>query len=178
MANGYCRKCITPQEFEIFKEEAKIDYRISEIRQQSKFKGLMIVLGVYLGINLGLYGIQEIAAYDDIQKIERYSIQLKEDKQKLYNYENMIHERLALRDKTDKLANDIKNGVSSNLQLHHKLVYTYNDGIVLYKKDYGKYKILLKQYNKNVSYVNKLAKNAYRRWWLLPIPVPTRSMHI
>lgn len=50
------------------------------------------------------------------------------------------------------------------------LIYNYNNNVEKIKKMLSDYKILIGQYNEKVNKYNNMAKTAYTRWYIIPVP--------
>ncbi len=135
---------------------------------------LIIMFAVLNGV---IYGAQEIYYWNDIKKCESMETKLKSLKIEISKIEEFVQLRKNKLDKIRQLEQEIKQGLSKDYNKYQKMIDSYNLNNNTYKKYMKDYDSLIVQHNKIAREYNDLAKNAYSRWWLLPIPLPSKHMH-
>jgi len=135
---------------------------------------LIIMFTVLNGI---IYGAQEIYYWNDVKKCESMKVKLKNLKKEINKIEDFINFRKTKLDRINQLTKEIKQGLSKDYTKYKKMVNEYNSKIPKYKKSMNEYDSLIVEYNKVTREYNELAKDAYSRWLLLPIPLPSKHIH-
>ena len=135
---------------------------------------LIIMFTVLNGI---IYGAQEIYYWNDVKKCESMKVKLKNLKKEINKIEDFINFRKTKLDRINQLEKEIKQGLSKDYTKYKKMVNEYNSKIPKYKKSMNEYDSLIVEYNKVTREYNELAKDAYSRWLLLPIPLPSKHIH-
>lgn len=133
--------------------------------------GLIIVYGA---INLVLYGGQELWHKGDTDKLHVIEEFLKGKKVEM----DSIEQRLVTTE-TDL------NARKSQLDRYKAIndIYHYNLGVDSYNSLLGDYRLYLEQYNNALSIYNQkidegneLIKKTGTRWYVIPIPIPSKSI--
>lgn len=136
----------------------------------------IIALVLMFAIGNGvLYGIQEVYYWNDVKKCELMKININKIKKEVEKIEDFVNLRKIELDRLKQLQKEIKQGLSKNYTKYNKMVDNYNSGTNKYQKDMEEYDSLIVKYNKLTRKYNDLSKDAYSRWWLLPIPLPAKA---
>ena len=129
---------------------------------------------IFIVLNALLWGGQELYYYKDTKKINEIESFLTSEKASIIALENEISSEEA----------DIKS-LNNQLERYKSLGYIddYNNGVgnfnnllKTYKSDLTNYNLKLKNYNAKIDEVNILIKSSGTRWYLIPIPLPGKSV--
>jgi len=129
---------------------------------------------IFIVINAILWGGQELYHYNDTKKIKEIENFLTSEEISITTLESKI---------TSEEAN-VK-ALDSQLERYKSLGYTddYNNGVgdfnnllETYKSDLDNYNLKLTNYNNKVDEVNVLIEKSSARWYLIPIPLPGKSV--
>jgi len=129
---------------------------------------------IFIVLNAILWGGQELYYYKDTKKINEIDSFLTSEKTSI----------TALEDKISLEEDNIKS-LDSRLESYQSLGYIddYNNGVgsfnnllETYKSDLDNYNLKLTNYNTKVDEMNVLIKKSGTRWYLIPIPLPGKSV--
>lgn len=164
--------------------DAAIQYKTMKAKENNSGGGippfimsilsLIIMFGVLNGV---IYGGQEIYYWNDVKKCELMEVELKDLEIEVNKIEDFINFRKTKVDRINQLEKEIKQGLSKDYTKYKQMIDEYNSNMSRYKKSMDEYDNLIVKYNKITREYNDLAKSAYSRWWLLPIPLPSKHVN-
>lgn len=132
---------------------------------------IILIFGL---INLVLYGAQELYYSGDTKRINQIDQELEKEKEAIAILEDKLantKEEIKQKDielekyKSSGFIDEYNNGVSG----FNALLNTYN-------KDLDDYNKMIKFYNNKVEEENLLIEKSGSRWYLIPIPLPSKSI--
>lgn len=136
-----------------------------------KFVGLAIIFGV---INLVLWGAQELYYRNDTKKINEIEVYLENEKQTINALETKINfAEIEIGRKESQLNNYKSLGYTNK---YNAGVDDFNYLLSTYKQDLDNYNSKLTSYNAKVDEVNTLIKKSGSRWYLIPMPLPGKTI--
>jgi hypothetical protein len=133
----------------------------------------------FLILNGLLYIGQEWYYADDVRRCDEIKTQLTQMDQEIDSSEEYLQERKRAGREIEELEAKLKQGVNvfgtrsaylAAYDNYKKLVNQYNREVGSAKQVSAKYQALVEDYNSNVEEYNKLAKSAYSRFYLIPVP--------
>lgn len=133
---------------------------------------LISIVIVYLGLNGLLWLGQELYHKNDVKQCEQLERKISQLKQETSTLEKALQMRERKHKEILALQNELQNGVKTNYARYSSLVDSYNNETPEYTKQLDTYNAMINQHNEIVNKYNSLAKSAYSRWWLIPIPMP------
>ena len=145
----------------------------------SAVRGWVIAGVVFLGLNALLYVGQEWYHADDVRRCEEIERELAEMNQEIAAMERYLEGRQRERKALLDLESKLKHGESRlrgaaaydrAYSDYSKRVDRYNAEVELATAMVAKYESTIAVYNKKVDEYNRLAKSAYSRWHLIPLP--------
>lgn len=149
------------------------DVQVSSDSGGSRFiKSVLSLIVMFLILNGVLWFGQELYYMNDIKECEKMEVRLNELKKDASDIETMVKHRKMEQDKIVQLQKDIENGLSKDIYTYDNLVKKYNSELETYKNKMDNYDSIITEHNELARKYNELAKDAYSRWWLLPIPIP------
>jgi DNA repair exonuclease SbcCD ATPase subunit len=136
---------------------------------------LIIVFAIFNGL---LYGAQAIYHWNDVKKCEKMENELAIMKTKITKIEDIANERELELEEINQLGTQLEQGISTDFNKYDRLIKKFNSDASEFENMIQEYDELIENYNEIVGKYNALASSAYRRWWLIPIPLPGKNIHI
>ena len=133
---------------------------------------LISIVIVYLGLNGLLWLGQELYHKNDVKECEQLERKISQLKQETSTLEKALQMREKKHKEILALQKELQNGVKTNYARYSSLIDSYNNETPEYTKQLDTYNAMINQHNEIVNKYNSLAKSAYSRWWLIPIPMP------
>jgi len=148
---------------------------------------IFIIILVYILGNIILYYAQESIQKPNILKCEQIEIKLKEMELNISKYEKDIlnnkNEMQSQKSEIEKIHGKLlspeinykdEKGYNMEYNRYRNLIKNYNNNVDKTNKLLLSYKVLIDSYNSNVEEYNKLAKTAYTRWFIIPMPTKSK----
>ncbi len=137
-----------------------------------KLVGLILMFGM---INLILWGGQELYYYNDTREINRIKISIENEKNEIAYLESRIS---SLSNEIDFKELELDRYKNANMiDKYNKEVSSYNLLLNKYNNKINIYDYKIKEYNQKIEEVNVLIKSSGSRWYLIPIPLPTKRIN-
>lgn len=133
--------------------------------------GIIIIYGL---INLALWGSQELYWRKDTQEINKIESYLKDEYGNINSLEIKINNESLSLDAKQKELDRLKN--DEMFDEYNLQVDNYNFLLKEYKSDVDSYNDKLIKYNQEVERSNELITKSSSRWYLIPIPIPGKSL--
>lgn len=137
-------------------------------------KSIISVVLIYGILNLILWGGQELYYYEDTREINQIEKWLEEEKQKIFLLEQKIDSQSIEIEQEENKLTDLENRRLTTL--YNSNVDSYNYLLEGYENDFDIYDEKIAKYNNKVNRFNELIKKSGSRWYLIPIPLPTKSI--
>jgi len=139
----------------------------------NKAKSVLGVLLIYGLLNLILWGGQELYYRDDTKEINRIEYFLELEEIEIKSLEKKIEtQSFELDQRKVELDNFERQNFIDSYNSH---VGAYNLLLATYKNNLDNYDYKLTQYNDKINKVNELIKKSGSRWYLIPIPMLSKS---
>jgi len=144
----------------------------------STLVGWAVILVAFAALNGVLYLAQEWYHAAEVKQCE----EIKEHLDRMKAEINSIEQRVAQRERDRRQIEDLEKQLQargaygareayrSSVSRYNDMVDRYNAQVEATKEIASRYKGLIDEYNADVDRYNTLAKTAYSRWYLIPIP--------
>lgn len=162
---------------------AGIETSLRKAQRKHKWKasmlgwiGLLVVFGLLNGV---LYLGQELYHRGDVKTAESIKAEFDVLDAKITHMETELGQVESLRQRLDELKRKLadpdayyttQTTYDSEMEEYKALVGRWNASLPQMSKLANDYDQTVAEYNHRVESYNKIAKKAYSRWWLLPIP--------
>jgi hypothetical protein len=160
---------------------SRVHSEVRKARGKATLKSWGFLIAAFVGINIILYVSQEIAAADEKHAAEAVESDLARINDQIATVERRIQEANERSNQIDALGARLESRQAdfasnaeyrSTLTTYNQMVESWNDALPQLQAMQEGYDSLISTYNRRVEEYNRLAKKAYSRWWLLPIPLP------
>ena len=136
-----------------------------------KLLGIVMVFGV---INLALWGCQELYYREDTKQIKEIETWLQTEQTNIKNLEvKIVSEKSELDSKQRQLNQYIGSGYTVG---YISSISDYNRLVDIFKTDVNTYNKNSMFYNSKIDEVNALIKKSGTRWYLIPIPLSSKTV--
>ena len=137
-------------------------------------KRLLIFILAFVFINFILWGAQELYYMGDKSKIKEIETFLDSEEQSINALKTKIEYEDSMLDQMEKQLDSYK--ASGMVQTYNNLVSIFNQSLDTYKFDLSMYKTKIDNYNAKVNEVNVLIEKSGKRYYIIPIPIPTKGL--
>lgn len=137
-------------------------------------KKILSIIIFFGAINLLLWGGQEIYYRNDTKKINEIEAYLKNEEQTINALRDKINLTEAEIGRKESQLNSFKS--LGYIDEYNAGVGDFNSLLNTYKQDLDTYDSKLTSYNAKVDEANTLIKKSGSRWYLIPIPLPSKNI--
>jgi chromosome segregation ATPase len=143
-----------------------------------KIISLVAMVAIFGLANFLLWGAQELYWRDETNEIEKIDGYLDNEKPQIELLKSKINEQSSAVDVKKQNLEKLKDNLKNNrlIDQYNSDVDNYNSLLNEYKSSFDKYEAKLSEYNTKVNRVNELVKKSSSRWYIIPIPLPSKSI--